>query len=166
MTIYTQNKSHSAMAGTSQPRVPDSPALSQASTQFDFRSIIDPDDPRNPANNVDCPVDGWPTLAKIIAQKPDLEAFASFTDLRIKSLLYYQAELIYLRKKLHGIEWRDFRTPGEENSSKYSDNLEFLIEDREESIENKGSNEEVPLPEQWVLIERIRKTLENYGRRF
>jgi hypothetical protein len=172
--VYTQRQNHSAMAksNTSLPRVSDSPlpspTLSQASTHVDPRSITDPDDERNPANNVNFPVDGWPTLARIIATKPDLEAFASFTDLGIKSLLYYQAELIYLRKKLHEEEWKDFRTDDIEKSSKYADNLEALILGREASIESKEKDNEnsLPLPRQWVLIERIRATLKEYSKRF
>lgn len=158
-----------AKSNTSLPRVSDSPlpspTLSQASTHVDPRSITDPDDERNPANNVNFPVDGWPTLARIIATKPDLEAFASFTDLGIKSLLYYQAELIYLRKKLHEEEWKDFRTDDIEKSSKYADNLEALILGREASIESKEKDNEnsLPLPRQWVLIERIRATLKEYN---
>jgi hypothetical protein len=174
MNVYTQRQNHPAMAksNTSLPRVSDSPlpspTLSQASTHVDPRSITDPDDERNPANNVNFPVDGWPTLARIIATKPDLEAFASFPDLGIKSLLYYQAELIYLRKKLHEEEWKDFRTDDIEKSSKYADNLEALILGREASIESKEKDNEnsLPLPRQWVLIERIRATLKEYSKRF
>jgi hypothetical protein len=80
-------------------------------------------------------------------------------------LLYYQAELIYLRKKLHEVEWRDFRTPGTENTSKYADNLEFLIEDREEYLESQETEEkELLQAEAKVLMERIRTTLEKYSK--
>jgi hypothetical protein len=170
--VYTQRQNHLVMAksNTSLPRVSGSPlpspTLSQAPTHVDPRLIIDPEDDRNPANNVNFPVDGWPTLARIISTKPDLEAFASFTDLSIKSLLYYQAELIYLRKKLHEEEWKDFRTDDTQKSSKYADNLEALILGREDSIASKGKDDEKPLPQQWVLIEKIRATLKEYSKRF
>jgi hypothetical protein len=78
--------------------------------------LEDLDDSRNPANDVHSAVYGWPALARIMDDIPRLQAFASFSDLNIKSLLYYQAELIYLRKRLHQIEWNDFRAPGSRRS--------------------------------------------------
>jgi hypothetical protein len=168
MTIYTQNQIHSVysvMANTSFLKVPDSP-LSQTSTEAGSRVSTDPDDPANPANNVNYPVEGWPTLSKIIAKKPDLEAFASFTDLNIKSLLYYQAELICLRKELHKLEWGDSLAPKNKNPYFYSENLEFLISARDESIESEGSDKPVPMPEQWILIEKIRRTIDKYSEIF
>jgi hypothetical protein len=122
-------------------------------------------DPTDPINNVNCPVHGWPTLAKIIAEKPDLEAFASFTDLNIKSLLYYQAELLTLRKELHRLEWKDNRA-SDDDSTNYADDLGYLIGDRDASVksmENKDP-EPVPLPQQWKLIEKIRTTLDKYSK--
>jgi hypothetical protein len=56
------------------------------------------------------PIAGWPTLAKVVTDNPGLEAFPSFRDLNIKSLLYYQAELDRLRDKLHEQEWKDHRS--------------------------------------------------------
>jgi len=151
MTIYTHNPKHSVMANTSLPRAPDSP-FSQAPTEV--ASTADP------ADDVNRPVPGWPTLAHIISQRPDLEAFASFADLHIKSLLYYQAELIHLRKALHEVEWADYRkSDDDDDSSLFAENLGFLIEARDESIEQKKAP-----PQQWVLIEKIRVTLEKYSK--
>jgi hypothetical protein len=118
------------------------------------------------------PVNGWPALAKLIADNPDLEAFPSFTDLNIKSLLYYQAELIRLRKLLHEAEYEDYRQPEAEKVSKFADDLGFLFRgrDRAEQSEGKqlpGEKPEVPKPEvpkQWVLIEKIRIVLEKYSK--
>ena len=143
-----------------------STSLHQDSTAFEIRppSIPGVDDPRNPANNVNFPVHGWPLLVNIMNQLPRLEAFANFRDLNIKSLLYYQAELIYLRKKLHRVEWNDSRQSQLEKSSSYADNLTFLIKAREHSDESAGSKNPVPLPEQWTLIERIRTTLDKYSK--
>jgi hypothetical protein len=140
---------------------------SQAPGVVNLESITDPDDrlnPCNPANNVNYTVDGWPTLTKVIEQESSLEAFATFTDLNIKSLLYYQAELIYLRKELHRVEWKDFRASEDDCRSRYANNLEFLIAEREGSIASAGSENPLPLPEQWILIERIRTTLDKYSK--
>lgn len=74
------------------------------------------------------PVPGWPLLANITAGKPELEAFPSFMDLKIKSLLYYQAELVSLRKKLHKAEYADYRkTNINESASRFAINFGFFI---------------------------------------
>ncbi len=111
------------------------------------------------SEDVKRPVPGWPLLAKIIAGKPDLEAFPSFTDLNIKSLLYYQAELVWLRRKLHEAEYEDYRkTDSGEPASRFHYDLDFLFTVRD--------NEDDPQdwPEQWKLMERIRVVLEKYSK--
>jgi hypothetical protein len=171
MTIYTQNQIHSVhsvMAEKDFPITPNSPgALSHASNGTGSHSLADSSkDPADPSNNVNYPVEGWPTLSKVIAQKPDLEAFATFTDLNIKSLLYYQAELICLRKQLHKLEWGDSHAPKKRLSPcLYAENVEALILARDRSIKSQsdGSDKPVQMPEQWALIEKIRETLDKYS---
>lgn len=108
----------------------------------------------DPAEDVNKPVEGWPALAKLMNDTPDLEAFPSFTDLNLKSLLYYQAELIYLRKELHTVEWKDFRnSTGTDDSSKFSKDLVWVFM----AVEDGNP------PEQWALICRIRDVLEKYS---
>lgn len=167
MTIYTPNRKDSAMMNEDISVVPSSPnSLSQASTDFERRPTNeeDPNSPNNPANDVNRPVAGWPTLARLMAQTPDFEAFASFKDLSIKSLLYYQAELIYLRRALHEVEWQDFRKSELDLESSFADDLTTLIKARENSIEDQESGKPGKLPKQWVLIEKIRSTLEKYSK--
>lgn len=106
------------------------------------------------ANNVNIPVPGWPRLAQNVAANPGMESFPSFADLSIKSLMYYQAELIYLRKRLHQAEFKDYCP-----STDYSSNLHKFILAREKAIIKKDDD---LLPEQWILLERIRTTLEKY----
>jgi len=111
----------------------------------------------DPSKDVEHPVPGWPSLATIMSAKPDLQAFPSFADLSIKSLLYYQAELVYLRKKLHKAEWDDYRE-GDENdpAAKYAENLGFLfkmVDDQNEKT-----------PAQWTIICRIRDVLDKYSK--
>ncbi|PMD12783.1 hypothetical protein NA56DRAFT_453729 [Hyaloscypha hepaticicola] len=109
----------------------------------------------DPAEDVNKPVEGWPALAKLMNDTPDLEAFPSFTDLNLKSLLYYQAELIYLRKELHTVEWKDFRnSTGTDDSSKFSKDLVWVFM----AVEDGNP------PEQWALICRIRDVLEKYNK--
>jgi hypothetical protein len=53
------------------------------------------------------PLHGWLELLQLMAQNADLQAFPAFTDLNVKSLLCYQAELTDLREELHKLECRD-----------------------------------------------------------
>lgn len=100
---------------------------------------------------------GWPTAAKLIAETPDFQAFPSFTDLNIKSLLYYQAELVSLRELLQEAELED-NLHGEKNgvddASKFAENLDFLFDSRKQDRKSK----------QWIYIKEIRDVLKNYSK--
>ncbi|KAE9363992.1 hypothetical protein N431DRAFT_356410 [Stipitochalara longipes BDJ] len=107
--------------------------------------------------DVTIPVPGWPALAQLISKNPELEAFPSFSDLAIKSLLYYQAELIYLRQQLHQEEYKDYYN-GEGAQAHFADNLSVLFGVRDHAI-----SENAEPPKQWILIEEIRNILEKYN---
>jgi hypothetical protein len=124
---------------------------STASTTAVSSSAVQPRPRVNPSDDVNNSVPGWPALARLISQHPELEAFPSFSDLALKSLLYYQAELIYLRKELHEAEYKDYRNMG--ISAHFAENLEYLFAARDEDAHT---------PKQWVIIEKIRHTLEKY----
>lgn len=116
--------------------------------------------PRGLTEDVDRAVPGWPSLARLISQAPDLEAFPSFSDLAIKSLLYYQAELVSLRRKLNKAEWEEyFYSSPDEASRNFAGNLDLLFFARDQAIKDKTE-----LPPQWALMEKIRTTLEKYSR--
>jgi hypothetical protein len=83
-------------------------------------------------------------LARVIARNPELEALPSFSDLAIKSLLYYQEELISLRKQLHEAEYQDY-FQGDGASSYFAEDLEWLFDAREDST---GP------PEQGIIMEK------------
>jgi hypothetical protein len=115
--------------------------------------------PPDPADDVNFPVPGWPSLANLISENRALEAFPSFADLSIKSLLYYQAELVYLRKALHKIEYRGYYHPSNNGdpSHFFAGNISELHRVRHQAIlANKDCSE------QWILIEKIRATLDKY----
>ncbi|TGO44444.1 hypothetical protein BCON_0517g00020 [Botryotinia convoluta] len=78
------------------------------------------DEIKDPSKDLNKPLPGWPLVSKLIAQYPDLEAFKAFRDLNIKSLLYYQAELENLRKKLHQAEYNEHRQGEQEGITKAS----------------------------------------------
>jgi hypothetical protein len=142
------------------PRSPHSDTQSPASTAVATPISNNGEVLGSASEDVKRPVLGWPLLAKIMAGKPDLEAFPSFTDLNIKSLLYYQAELVSLRSKLHKAEYDDCRnTDTNEPASSYAYDLDFLFAARD--------NEDDPAdwPEQWKLMERMRIVLTKYSKR-
>ncbi|RDW67566.1 hypothetical protein BP6252_08962 [Coleophoma cylindrospora] len=64
-------------------------------------------------DNIEKKVPGWPQVAKNISEEPCFEAFEAFKDLHIKSLLYYQAEIFYMRDRLHELEWDDNEKNGD-----------------------------------------------------
>ncbi|KAI0434246.1 hypothetical protein F5Y09DRAFT_297000 [Xylaria sp. FL1042] len=44
--------------------------------------------------------EGWPRLAQMLAETPELESFRRFRELNVKTLLYYQAEIAELEADL------------------------------------------------------------------
>lgn len=113
------------------------------------------DEKEDASRDLNVPLLGWPRVAKQIADIPDFEAFSSFNDLQIKSLLYYQAELTSLRKELHAAEYADARS-GDEDASLLARDLDYLFayQDKKDS----------KLCKQWPLIVRIREVLKEYSR--
>jgi hypothetical protein len=103
------------------------------------------------AEDLTRPLHGWPQVAKLVSEVPQFEAYQTFRDLHVKSLLYYQAELVSLRKELHAVEYEDARS----SRSEFAENLDFLFAS--------GSNEDPNLRRQWTLITKIRKVLKEYG---
>ncbi|PVH73066.1 hypothetical protein DL98DRAFT_501515 [Cadophora sp. DSE1049] len=112
-------------------------------------------------DDVDKPVPGWPKLARTVADQPAFAAFPSFTDLNVKSLLYYQAQLIRLRKELHKMEFQDYlfgdnsepKDPGKTGSG-------------QEDVEHAESEQKVPEEkgrEQLIILEKIRTILDKYN---
>jgi hypothetical protein len=134
--------SSSGTAVASAPHTPNQPQSDEYTrTEYDSKLDVEED--------LECPLQGYPTLAKLIAKYPDFEAFQSFKDLNIKSLLYYQAELDELRKDLHRQEWRDYREDSFEGAAKCCVRADNLVMD--------ANND------QMKLIKRIRGILKEYS---
>lgn len=102
------------------------------------------------------PVPGYPTLTKLIVDYPDFEAFQSFRDLNIKSLLYYQAELEELRRDLHALEWRDYRDEPFPDSEMCCLTYEAIMLGR-------NAGDESAAGMQYAKIQRIREVLKEYS---
>jgi hypothetical protein len=114
------------------------------------------DDPQDPARKLDRPCHGWPALAQVIAQNPGFESFQVFKDLNIKSLLYYQAQLVRFREQLHSIEWDDHRTGNFNNSDELCANVAFLVSS-ELGTSKKGQR-------QMKLVKNMRIVLKEYSK--
>lgn len=101
------------------------------------------------------PVDGWPTVAKMMTTKPEFGNLCRFSDLNMKSLLYYQAELFQLRKELHEHEYTDYRTGEQEGigPGTFFWRADCLIASKDDANH-----------EQWDVIVKIRKVLKEYSK--
>lgn len=115
------------------------------------------DEKPEPKDDLSKPLPGWPQLAKLISETPDFEAFPAFTDLNLKSLLYYQAELTLLRKKLHKAEYADSHTLDHDGlqPSAYAKRVDKMLLSR--------SADNPKWQKQWTLIKEIRGVLKEYS---
>ncbi len=84
-----------------------------------------------------------------MAKTPDFAAFSRFRDLNIKSLLYYQAQLTNLKKKLHELEYEDARSK-DKSKEKFASRADFLMTSEDS--------------EQFKLITKIRLLLKEYSK--
>lgn len=117
-------------------------ADTQAATSSGSSSSSDDDDEADVSPDS---IQGWPQLAQLMAQTPDLAAFPRFRDLQVKSLLYYQCELQVLRRKLHLLEYKD--SADDKGYNQWADDL------------MKHGNKS----KQFKLIEQIRVVLKKYS---
>jgi hypothetical protein len=113
----------------------------------------DEDDEEDASRDLKQPCHGWPELVKVMVDNPGFESFQAFRDLNIKSLLYYQAELVQLRKELHALEWRDHRTGGE--SERLCSSVGSLLQTKERPVEAQA---------QLKKIKEIREVLKEYSK--
>jgi hypothetical protein len=88
-----------------------------------------------------------------MALSPEFEAFQSFRDLNLKSLLYYQAELSALRRDLHMAEWESWEDQ-RGNAFKLSTNLGYL---------SGSPKHDTRVQQQLDLIKRLREVLKEYS---
>lgn len=154
MTASLHIQSH-ASSQSSEPTTPaslshsHSTATAVASPSYTQTSY---DNESDPAYNLEKPLHGWPKVAQVLAKTPDFQAFPAFTDLNIKSLLYYQVELTQLREKLHEKEYEDYRegeNRGIKSASRFARSAHKLIASGE--------------TKQWALVKQIRDVLKEYS---
>ena len=115
------------------------------------------------------PINGWPTLAKLITDNPGFEAFPSFKDLNIKMLLYYQAELDDLRTKLDAQELKDYRRQNpngrpDKSLLHFNRNVEhLLISGSKVSDDDDDDDDDKEERKQYDLVIQIRNVMEKYS---
>jgi hypothetical protein len=95
-------------------------------------------------------VEGWPLLAKLMANKADFEAFPRFEELNVKNLLYYQVELASIKIRLERREKSDRNV-----SSEISDAADF------HKYAHKLIDSE---SDQWDEVVKLRTALDGYNR--
>jgi len=100
---------------------------------------------------------GWPALVDVMVKYRSFESFQAFPDLNIKSLLYYQAELVALRSQLHELEWQDHRTPGK--ASIFCGNVQSLLLSRYSTEKEKEEGANAQLEK----MKEIREVLKEYN---
>ena len=105
------------------------------------------------------PVAGWPMVSSFMAKRPDLASSSRFSDLNVKSLLYYQAQLTSLRKQLHIQEHDDKRGYG----YAFNDGEEGKYEGHDEDAARIGA-EEVAEGEVFQETRRVEKELKETRR--
>jgi hypothetical protein len=113
----------------------------------------------DPADDIEKSTPGWPQLAWLMSKVPEFDSFEAFSDLHIKSILYYQAELVELRKELHKREWKDFRSADSSDrgdTRRYASRIDCLLESRDSNS--------AKARRQWECIQRIRWVLKEYSR--
>ncbi|CAG8953878.1 hypothetical protein HYFRA_00010839 [Hymenoscyphus fraxineus] len=89
----------------------------------------------------------WPQVSRLMSDTPEFASFNRFSDLQIKSLLYYQAQIEILKQELQDEEWEDYRR-GDDTVSKYCEQANNLV---------------LSEAKQWEKMKEIRKLLKEYN---
>ena len=100
-----------------------------------------------------------------MSEHPEVFILRRFSQLHVKSLLYYQAELAELEKELDEVEKEDF-TSSEALRKNFGEHWKSLAGKGFSALElDEGAESQDPrLRLQWSLVLRIREVLKEYGR--
>jgi hypothetical protein len=96
---------------------------------------------------------GHERLASFMGLLPETAIFRRFATLNVKNLLYYQAELAYLERRLKAIAEED-RQSGDKYREQYRQAW-YLVSHSEQYPNGSAV--------QWQIFERIRKVLHDYS---
>jgi len=156
----TLTNPRSSSSGATAPVLPGAPLLGQPSSPLSQGSSSYSQAPTlsNISKVNEGVVEGWPKLARFIAETPEFEAFPRFRELNVKTLLYYQVELALLEQRLKRTEKSDEKKKksgqDENNYAKFANNMIPLNPD------------DPPKTKQWTLVLRIREVLKQYSKAY
>jgi hypothetical protein len=123
------------------------------STETRFQTISpDVGEDWPPTENLEIPCHGWPAMAHLLFKKPGFEFFQDFRDLQIKNLVYYQGQLLQIRKELHQVEWENHWNGNFDPRENLYENMGFRFRN-----ENHEDNRQL------VMIKKLRTILREYS---
>lgn len=136
-------------------------SLSQGTTQTSMTDTPlmgnrPPLTPQRSTQTSDDHVPGWPCIAKLMAVRPEFEAYSRFRELNVKNLLYYQVELTELREELKKLELDDWRKRELSDAGKFAKYADYLI--ASPTLESPKDRK------QWKVVVKIRKLLKQYSK--
>lgn len=111
--------------------------------------------PQQSTETSDDDVPGWPTIAKLMAVRPEFESYSRFRELNVKNLLYYQVELAELREELKELELIDWQKRELSDAGKFAKRADYLI--ASPTLESSKDRK------QWKVVVKIRKLLKQYN---
>jgi len=99
-------------------------------------------------------VDGYPRLAEHMGTAPEISIFRRFEALNRQNLLYLQAELIRLERRLRNVEADSATCDASDPRSRCSRDWEWM----------NITDEKINVNPQWQLFMQIRGILKEYSR--
>jgi hypothetical protein len=100
---------------------------------------------------------GWPRVAKLMADTPDIESFSRFREMNVKNLLYYQVELTVLGDELTNMELKDWRKRGMSQVGEFAKYADSLVDSKIDLSNAKDHR-------QWDLVLKMRERLKEYSK--
>lgn len=107
----------------------------------------------------------YATLSRLMSDHPEALIIRDFSELQIKSLLYYQAELAELEAELEEIEREDCASSDAVRKN-FCSHWKSLTATGSSSLtlSDEAASQDVGSRQQWRLVSRIRVALKEYSK--
>jgi hypothetical protein len=107
----------------------------------------------------------YSALSRLMSDHPEALIIRSFSELQIRSLLYYQAELAELEAELEEIEREDCASSDAVRKN-FSSHWKSLTATGSSSLTlgDEAASQDVGSRQQWKLVLRIRDALKEYSK--
>ena len=107
----------------------------------------------------------YSALSRLMSDHPEVLIIRSFSELQIRSLLYYQAELAELEAELEEIEREDCASSDVVRKN-FSSHWKSLTATGSSSLTlgDEAASQDVGSRQQWKLVLRIRDALKEYSK--